>query len=134
MERIFQDDEGTVDGLAGAVIGEAWAVADVADGNVILLWLEDSTSGAWLRIFIDGTYCGIDRYPGLEIEDDLDDGYIAVDYSSWFAALQLERAEVAPSGTSADRHIVLTMAFGRRATATLDCRAADGRCDLYLDP
>lgn len=134
MERIFQDDSGTVDGMAGAVIGEAWAVADVADGNVILLWLEDTISDGWLRIFIDGIYCGIDRYPDLEIEDDLDDGYIAVEYSSWFAALKLEQAEVSLSGTDADRHIVLTMAFGRRTTATLDGRVADGRCDLYLNP
>ncbi len=134
MERIFQHHQGPLDGLAGIEFGEATAVVDVSDGNTILLWVEDAGGEGWFRIFIDGSYCGVDRFPACEIGDDLDDGYSAEDHSSWFEGRTVDRAEVQETGAAGGGLITLTMTFRDRATASLECRVLDGRCDLRLNP
>lgn len=135
MERIFQHFEGAVDGLAGADVGKAAAVMDVSDGNVILLWLEDAARGGWYRIFIDGTYCGVDHFPACEIDDDLDDGYSATDHGLWFRDRTIERAEVATTpGPAGGEQITLTILCVDGATALLRCLVADGHCQLLLEP
>jgi hypothetical protein len=134
MERIFQNYEGSVVGLAGVEFGGARAVVDVSDGNVILIWLEDAIGGDWYRIFIDGTYCGIDRFPECEIEDDLDDGYTEADHSQWFEGRTVDRADVESTGAAGGGLISLVITFRSKATATIDCRVVDGRCDLRLNP
>ena len=134
MERIFQHNQGPIDRLADVGVGMARTVVDVSDGNIILLWLEDACGG-WYRIFIDGTYCGVDRFPVCEIKDDLDDGYSAMDHGRWFEGRVIDRADVAMTPDSAGgSQITLTMAFGDGATARLHCLAADGHCRLQLTP
>jgi len=64
MNRLFQDSEGQIPKIQGKKLEELKVLFDIEEGenkgDVILFWLKSSKS--WLRIFIDGSYCGIDEY------------------------------------------------------------------------
>ncbi|MFT5777650.1 MAG: hypothetical protein ACI837_000598 [Crocinitomicaceae bacterium] len=85
MNRIFQDNNGTVESLNGRKLSSLKCLYndDHESEDVILFWLQ--TDENWLRIFIDGVYCGIDEYDNDESQSDLeaDDDTRLVNHDSW---------------------------------------------------
>ena len=132
MDRLFQDDHGDVAGLAGASFSSAMAVVGTADRNVVVLWLEDDARSCWYRIFIDGIYCGIDRYRRCEIEEDLDEGYDAVDHIDLFVGWQLRRAGVTNHGEGAAMVIKLRLELENDTAVILSHHVQTGHCSLKV--
>ena len=94
MERVFQDDHGIVDALNGAVFSSVKKLIQESDGDVILIWFHCISSQCWYRVFIDGTYCGIDKHLEDNSQDDLDDNVSLVDISDLFIGKTIKKAEV----------------------------------------
>lgn len=131
MDRVFQHYEGAVDTLTGASFSVFRSLEDKTGSDVFLLWLFDSQGEIWYRVFIDGWYCGIDRYDADESDSDLDDGVILVDHSSWFRNAVVVRADVSiPDGL--DGGIVLSLEFADRS-CNLICQSQDGDCRLEFN-
>lgn len=102
-------------------------------GDVIVLWCQESLEGKWLRIFIDGAYCGVDQYDSCGVEDDLDDSVHVVDYS---CELPLESKVICARVAylvDPDRHLTLTIFFETKEIR-LVCKTPDGDCYLeFID-
>lgn len=60
--------------------------------NVILFWLE--TENKYIRIYIDGTYCGIDEYETDESDDDVEDGITFINKDNWVRNLTIQSAKM----------------------------------------
>ena len=84
--------------------------------NVILLWIE--TESNWLRIFIDGSYCGIDEYETNESENDLDDDVSFINQDNWIKGLTIKKAKVESGYLPL---ITLTIDFTNRIQLILKC-------------
>ena len=110
MDRVFQHYEGIVEALIGARFSTVKCMVDSEDSDVVLVWFQDEKSSSWYRIFIDGVYCGIDRYSNDLSSDDLDDDIQCVDNSEWFAGKTVNNAIVKSSSDS--KEIVFSMSFG----------------------
>ena len=94
MNRLFQHYEGEISKIQGKKVKSLTSLIDdeSKSENVILLWLEIENS--WLRIFIDGTYCGVDEYESNESENDLDDGVSFQNYDEMIRDLEIKEAKV----------------------------------------
>lgn len=128
MDRIFQDYEGEIKELMGARFTVVKSLVDDVDDNVYLLWLYDESSKYWYRIFIDGAYCGVDRYSQDNSIDDDDDDEIWQDHSKWFEGKVVLSATVSFGG-NVDDDIVLSLCFGKRE-CKLICKFEVGNCRL----
>jgi hypothetical protein len=84
MRRIFQHYTGDVPELEGLKIGHAKTLVNEDDQSIIVLWLSNRSGNIWYRIFIDGSYCGIDEYKADASYQDLDEGVKIENISSWF--------------------------------------------------
>ena len=127
MDRIFQHYEGEIDTLKGARFTTVKSLVDDAN-DVVLLGLNDEVSNCWYRIFIDGTYCGVDRYiEDASVEDD-DDDVSWQDHSYWFVGMELSNAKVSLTGKEGDS-IVLSMYFGE-SEFKLICKFEVDKCRL----
>lgn len=128
MQRIFQHYHGSIPELIGECFSSAKALIDSETQDVILLWLENSEEKYWLRIFIDGTYCGIDKYFEDCSEDDLDDDIYFKDISSFFINPRITNAEVVFSeGQGGSINLILSF-FNN--LLELKCKLVDGDCSL----
>lgn len=132
IDRIFQDYTGTVSDWEGAQFSCVKSINDTIDNDVILLWMYDQWAQCWYRVFIDGAYCGIDRYQHDESANDLDESVACVDHSVWFRGKVLQNADVIPTD-KADEYILLSMQF-EETTCLLVCKSSDGDCELrFID-
>lgn len=95
IKRLFQHYEGIVKPLEGVVLNEIKYLYDNESEHedIILVWLK-TDSDTWIRIFIDGAYCGIDEYLYDESECDLDESVSIVDYSRWINGNSITNANV----------------------------------------
>jgi hypothetical protein len=130
MHRVFQHYEGVVDELKGASFSSVKSLYDKLEHDIVLVWARDETLNCWYRVFIDGVYCGVDRYQLDESSNDIDDEVDFVDHSAWFQGKKLEHAEVT-SPNKSEGHIVLTMTFGSHQ-CRLICGSEDGECQLQF--
>ena len=128
MERIYQDYSGDVESLINLVIIEAVALVDEINDDVILIWLKEKNSNLWLRIFIDGVYCGIDRYKNNEIELDDDDGIERVNLTECFNNREIKSAVV----SSENSKITLALSF-IDAVFKLICTSEKGECHYNFE-
>ncbi|MCD4742231.1 MAG: hypothetical protein K8R67_07115 [Desulfobacteraceae bacterium] len=94
MERIFQHYKGEIKAFSQLYFSTAKAVVNSLDNSVIVLWLNEKYNGVWYRIFIDGTYCGIDQFSEDKSSEDIDDGIITTNYSDWFQGKKVLKAKV----------------------------------------
>lgn len=94
MNRLFQNYEGQIKVIEGLTLrGLKYLNDDESENeNIILFWLE--TENKWLRIFIDGTYCGIDEYETNESDNDNNDEVTFVNEDNWVKDLTIESAKV----------------------------------------
>ncbi len=111
LDRIFQHYEGVVTELKGSRFTTVKSLIDDIDKDIYLLWFYDEFSSSWYRIFIDGIYCGIDRYTDDCSVDDEDDNISWEDHSNWFSGKTLLCATVSFDGET-DGDIILLMEFG----------------------
>lgn len=131
MERIFQDQNGEIEELKGAQFSTVKAMVDDEDSSVVLLWCYDIVSNFWYRIFIDGTYCGVDRYREDNSGNDDDDGVSWSKHSEWFAGKKLLSAQVRFTGRT-DDDIILTLRC-QNDEFKLICKFEVGQCHLEFD-
>lgn len=118
MNRLFQHYEGEIKVIEGLTLkGLKYLNDDESESkNVILFWL--STENKWLRIFIDGSYCGIDEYETDESDNDNDDEVTFVNEDKWVNNLTIESAKV-ESGILP--LITLTIVFTNGTQLILNC-------------
>lgn len=128
MDRIFQDYEGDVPELEGSKFTIVKSLIDDVDKDIYLLWLYDELSGSWYRIFIDGLYCGIDRYPHDQSCNDEDDDISWADHSGWFRGKTLLSATVNFDGRT-NGEITLRMKFDK-GSFKLICKFEAGNSRL----
>lgn len=93
-KRIFQNYTGNIKELEGANFNTVKAAVDTDRNSVIVLWMHELNANAWYRVFIDGVYCGIDRFKSDRSTDDLDEGVVLKDFSSRFRGRTLLSAVV----------------------------------------
>ncbi|MGB1039400.1 MAG: hypothetical protein ACPGVD_00840 [Flavobacteriales bacterium] len=118
MNRLFQHYEGEIKVIEGLTLKRLKYLNDdeSESKNVILFWLE--TENKWLRIFIDGTYCGIDEYETDESDYDNDDEVTFVNEDKWVKNLTIKSAKV-ESGILP--LITLTIVFTNGTQLLLNC-------------
>lgn len=94
MNRLFQHYEGEVKQIQGIKLKglKSLIYKDSKIENVILFWFK--TEDKWLRIFIDGAYCGIDEYETDLSNDDIDDDVYFVNQDHWIIDLVIQNAKV----------------------------------------
>lgn len=128
MQRLFQHDHGEVNQLRGLKLKGLQCLFDdeTPNDDVILFWLETKTS--WLRIFIDGTYCGIDQYAQDESERDDDDGVSFVKFDKVVSGTTILSALVESQDLPL---IALTITLSNGTRLILDCDA-DGKSTLKI--
>ena len=118
MNRLFQHYEGEIKEIEGLTLKALNSLIDddSEKENVILLWIE--TESNWLRIFIDGSYCGIDEYETNESENDLDDDVSFINQDNWIKGLTIKKAKVESGYLPL---ITLTIDFTNRIQLILKC-------------
>lgn len=127
MKRVFQHYKGEIEDLKGLRIQGLLCLYHNEGSNegVILIWLE-SIENKWFRIFIDNSYCGVDKYDTNHSESDLDDGIAFKNYDSRVNGLTIESAIVIT-----DHHQNIELGFrlhnGSRFTLEGD---KEGQCKL----
>jgi len=93
MKRLFQHYEGVIQGLIGKRLKNLKCICDKTSKNVILIWLESDNS--WFRIFIDGTYCGVEKYNIDESQNDAEvDDDLLIEYKKEVDGLTINNAIV----------------------------------------
>ncbi len=92
--RLFQHYEGEVKEIEGLTLKGLRSLVDSESAieDVIVLWIR--TEHKWLRIFIDGCYCGIDEYETDEIEHDL----LEKNLDDWVDNLTIKKTYVKSEG------------------------------------
>lgn len=126
-QRIFQHNHGLIPELIGEYFSSAKALIDSETQDVILLWMENSNKNYWFRIFIDGTYCGVDKYFEDCSDDDMDDDVYFKDISGFFNS-KITNAEVIFSeDQSGSINLILSFNDNRME---LKCILNDGDCSL----
>ncbi len=123
MQRIFQNYEGEVKALIGTKFSIVLALVSERDNDVVLLWLKGSEF--WYRLFIDGVYCGIDKYVEDKSQEDLDDDVDYIDYSKWFSGKTVVSAKVTNR-----ENINLSIEFNDKSLFSLNCTSPEGECHL----
>ncbi|MFT4662992.1 MAG: hypothetical protein ACI9AT_000825 [Ulvibacter sp.] len=118
MNRLFQHYEGEIKEIEGLTLnGLNYLIDnDSHKENVFLLWIE--TENKWLRIFIDGSYCGIDVYETNESESDMDDDVSFRNQDEWVKGLIIKKAKVESGNLPL---ITLTIDFTNGTQLILDC-------------
>ncbi|GAB1269775.1 hypothetical protein NBRC116493_30280 [Aurantivibrio infirmus] len=132
MERVFQHYEGEIEELIGVQISNFKYLTNLDDSDIVLLWFLDAESKSWYRLFVDGAYCGLDKYETDNSGEDIDDGVVLVDDSHWFKDKIIKQASVAHT-KEPDRYIVLKLNFGA-SFLELVCASEDGECSLKYVP
>ncbi len=130
MDRLFQNYEGAIESLNGISFSEAKAFTNESDGDVILIWLKNSSDDTWYRIFIDGAYCGVDKYQTNNSNEDLDEDIKVIDHTNWFQNKTVLSAVVSSTNIGNSR-IILTLIFSN-SICQLICKNEDGDCYLNL--
>ena len=97
------------------------AVINSEDGSIIVLWAGSFEKNDWFRIFIDGYYCGVDRFDADQCNDDMDDFTSVKDLSLSF----IDRVIVSAC-VEADKK--------KPNDLTLVFRLKNGFHRLYFDP
>ncbi len=94
MKRLFQHYEGEIKEIEGLTLQRLrLLINDESEKeDVILFWVQ--TDKNWLRIFIDGCYCGIDEYEADESDTDMDDGVSFRIQDDWVENLTIKKAWV----------------------------------------
>ncbi len=126
MQRVFQHYEGDVDEFQGKEFSIVKAVCEEHTNDVIVAWMMSTQDEAWYRIFIDGVYCGIDKYSEDRSSNDLDEEVKIVDYSSSFNHKACVRAAV----NNDKQQIILHIDFSDNSEASLVCASEDGECSF----
>jgi hypothetical protein len=116
MKRLFQHNEGELLELKNIELFDLKSVVDTFDDNVILLWLK--TSIGWLRIFIDGYYCGIDQFEKDNSKEDQDPEYKFDNLKSWVINKTCKSVIISNSDTS---KIQLTITLNDSSKIQLIC-------------
>ena len=128
MDRIFQHYEGEVSDIKGAKLSRLKCLYDdeFEVNDVLLFWIQTDTS--WLRIYIDGVYCGIDKYKTDESheDEDEDDNLRLVNYDLWVKDKYIEKATVKSDNLPL---ITLTILLSDISSIVLDCNK-DEICSL----
>ena len=90
FKRLFQDSDGEIESLKGTVLtGIKYLYDNLSEKeDIILLWLR-TDKDTWLRIFIDGSHCGIDEYLYDESACNLEENMSIVDYSKWIMGTKI---------------------------------------------
>lgn len=77
MERLFQDDFGTIDFLSGSTIQQIlcvyWQNELKGDRYIGIFWLKEKEKSCWLRFFIDAGIAVAEQYSLSEFEEALED-------------------------------------------------------------
>ena len=94
MNRLFQHYEGEIRKIEGLTLRGLELLINNESGkeDIILIWMQ--TGNKWLRIFIDGCYCGIDEYDQNKSKNDIDDGISLINKDSWVKGLVIKNANV----------------------------------------
>jgi len=93
-QRLFQHYKGEITDFNQLEFSTVKAVVDSADNNVLIVWLKDRHNDCWYRLFIDGIYCGIDRFLSDLSSEDLDESMKIIDHSEWFQHKTILKAHV----------------------------------------
>lgn len=126
MDRIFQNESGEIHELVGSRFTKVVSLDDMDTGNVVVVWLKESISEVWYRIFIDGHYCGIDQYKIDCIINDMDDHIKATDISDEFSNDTVTMATVT-NNIQCEGSIQLELRF-KESSFTLVCKDENGFC------
>ena len=136
FERIFQDCDGKVVALNGLTLSGLKCLYvtknDLLTDKVILLWLKILHEDLWLRIFIDGIYCGIDKFFEDESKQDEDDWVTFVNYDSWVNNLTIKEAFVFSNKNFEEKFIRLEILLSNESKIELASIGEDEKCSLIL--
>jgi hypothetical protein len=118
MKRLFQHYIGEIKEIEGLTLkGLRLLIDDESKKeNIILLWLQ--TESSWLRIFIDGSYCGVDEYDTNESDNDMDDDVSYKIKDDWVQNLKIKKAKVESLNLPL---ITLTIDFTNETQLILNC-------------
>ena len=123
MKRLFQNYKGEVKALNGLILKELCYLKH-SDDDIILLWLR--TENSFLRIFIDGCYCGIDEYSEDNSKDDIDDDMILIDKTKWIKDLTIKSTFVKAKTLPL---ISMTIVFTNGSELVFSCNKEE-KCSL----
>ncbi len=129
MKRLFQHYQGEIKELNGIRLKGLKCLFDNTskEDDVILFWLETETN--WLRIFIDGCYCGIDEYKLDESKNDLDDDVSFVSFDDNVKDTIIVRSKV----ESLDLPLItMTLGLSNDTNLILDCDLEE-KCALIIE-
>lgn len=99
--------------------------------SVSLIWLGILDDKCWYRIFIDGWYCGVDKFEKCDIEEDKDRGFEIIDHKASLKGSRIIEASVSrPLKTN--RSIVFLLEF-ETFNVELICKNEDGDCVFFQD-
>ncbi len=131
MDRIFQNYEGEITEFTGLRFSQVKSFIDEGDNDIILLWFKVESTDIWYRVFIDGEYCGVDKYYQDESEVDCDDLIRVEDHSLKFHNQKIVKTEVV-NAIKSDHLISLIIRFDK-SVFTLVCLYDTGTCTLLIE-
>lgn len=130
MQRVFQHYEGEITELRGLRFSQVKAFVATEDNDIVLLWCKVESNNIWYRIFIDGVYCGVDKYFEDESINDLDECIYIDDHSQEFQAQKVLTADVINrSDKCGTIDLIITFEEG---TLQLQCLWDVGICKLII--
>lgn len=129
MKRVFQHYTGEVECLKGLKILGLSCLYHRRSGNrdAILFWMEAGDK-KWYRIFIDGTYCGVDEYSFNNSGSDLDENLELRNHDSFVKGLRIKSAHVKSAFLPV---IKLTISFDNESVLIFDCNSEE-KCSLQF--
>lgn len=130
MKRLFQDDTGTISPFCGIEFSLAKTLENTEDASVILLWLKQKKKNIWYRIFLDGYYCGVDRFNRDLSDKDLDDWVLVVDRTKWFQGKPVRTASV-QTDLKKSCELALTFEF-KKDRCRMCYDTTSGTCSITL--
>lgn len=133
LERIFQHYEGSIEELSGLKISSFKTLIDHRnDDAIVLMWIGTDDEAKWYRIFIDGSYCGVDYYKEDNSDEDIDDDLCFVDYECMNGEIIVSTHVELGNRNYGLSSILLTIDFESSNRLHLYCHDADGVCKLIL--
>jgi hypothetical protein len=128
--RLFQDCKGEIIKLRGLKLQGLKCLYSRETNHVILFWLEvDNTS--WIRVFIDGIYCGVDSYEEDFSQQDADsDDDFLINHDTRVNGLTIISAFVESEDISEPPFITLKINLTQNRQLILDYREGGNNITL----
>jgi hypothetical protein len=131
ITRLFQDCEGEIIKLRGLKLQGLNCLYSKTTNQVILFWLKVNNIPLWIRVFIDGIYCGIDSYEEDASKEDADsDDDSLINHDNWVNGLTIISAFI--ESETMNEFMILKINFTQNRQLILDYREDGNNVTLKI--